>query len=208
MINKAEQEQQAAKQANEQRYQDLVKGYKDRISNAMTSLEGYGNAARADLSQAYAGAASANQQQLVNSGLSGSTVATTTRTGDARREQEALNRLNEGINQQKLGYQTQLSGDLLGLIERKEDTYPNLNMLAQLGQNLGQSGYWNAMATPSQGQASIQPAPVVGQSPLSATYGQPVAPVTSPSTTPVPTKKPLKKKGAVVGKPGRPGVRY
>jgi len=208
MINKAEQEQKEAKQANEQRYQDLVAGYKERLGNAMKGLEGYGTSARADLSESYAGAASANQQQLVNSGLSGSTVATTTRTGDARREQEALNRLNESINQQKLGYQTQLSGDLLGLVERKEDTYPNMNLLAQLGNQLGQSGYWNAKATPSTGQANIQPAPVVGQSPLSATYGKPVAPVQSPSTTPIPVKKPIKKPAKKTGFVGRPGVAY
>lgn len=112
-----------AKAANEQRYQDILKGY-----------EQQGQQAVADVNSAYDAAESRGAQDLVSSGLAGTTVLPSMRAGIAKQKTAAVGRLKES-----------LLADRLGFMERRTDQYPDYSQLLQLamlqGRGNGLSAY-------------------------------------------------------------------
>lgn len=126
------------RQANEQRYQELARGYQDRYGQAMSTLEGSGEQARADLRNQWRSAENRGVQDLTSRGLTGTTILPTMRMGYQRQANADEGRLNESLRQQKLGLQNQLSGDMLSFMERRDDDYPDLGQLAGLAQSVGQ----------------------------------------------------------------------
>lgn len=181
-----------AKLANEQRYNDILSqymqrqenmtgiqsgqtddvlnGYENRYQRGMNNLQGLGDQEKRDTSQRYTNLAAQNQQDLTSRGLTGTTILPTMRQGVAREESDALSRVNERLQRERLGYDASLSGDALsaqermygrqnegylgtsgdtlGFMERRSDTYPDFNQLAALGQQYGAgggSGYMNGV---------------------------------------------------------------
>lgn len=162
VINEQKKAYNEAKAANEQRYSDILKGYEDRYSTALNTLEGAGKQESADIKQQYKELAAEGSQGLVNSGLYNTTIAPTMAMGYAKQEAGAQNRLNESLRQQKLNLQTGLSQDKLSFMERREDTYPDyssfLNLMQQGGYGTstnigdGSSGYSGGTGYSNSGQ--------------------------------------------------------
>ena len=149
-----------ARAANESRYQDILKGYQTRYDRALTGLAGLGQQEKSDTRQVYADVLAKEKQGLVSSGLYNSTNRPAVALGVAKEEQNAINRIDDRLNTQRIGYETGLSGDLLRFQEARNDTYPDYGQLAQLAQALGTSGYGNAVYTPPTPVTAAPPAPV------------------------------------------------
>jgi hypothetical protein len=142
-----------AKSANEARYSEILgdygnlsKGFTDRLNTSMGLLKNAGTAQAAGIKSDYADLQSQEMQNLVDSGFYNGTVMSSTKTGVEAKKQVALNDLAESVRQQKLSTYGQLSGDMLNsqnnminFKNSREDTYPDLNMYAQLMQQYGAS---------------------------------------------------------------------
>lgn len=135
-----------AKATNEARYNDILGQYGDRYDRNMGYVEGMGTQERADINTQWNNERSAVGQDMVSRGLTGTTIKPSMEMGVERQRTAALGRLNDRLLQQKLYADMQLSGDKLGFMERREDEYPDPNLLAQLAQNYGQSGASTASA--------------------------------------------------------------
>ena len=125
--------------ANQQRYEDILGGYRDRYGQAMNQLQGLGSVEADRINRRYDSLSGATQQSLVDRGLYNTTIAPGMLRGVERDRAEAHSALQEQIRRENLGYHTQLSGDTLGFMERRTDTYPNLDQIAQLAIALGET---------------------------------------------------------------------
>jgi len=132
--------QDEAKATNEQRYQDILGGYKTRQQDAMLALQNLGGAERAKLEKQFGEEASRQRVSLAGRGLGGTSVASGVGAKMATAQQDAMNQLNERLTRERLGYQTGLSGDTLGFMERREDAYPDLQQMMMLAQMQGKTG--------------------------------------------------------------------
>jgi hypothetical protein len=126
-----------AKQANEQRYNQILGGYDTLYNDTMTGLEGMGDAARKDVNTGYNRAFSHSMQGLVNSGMANSTILPSVSLNNARQRTDSLNSLNEMLRREKLGYMNNITNNKLNFMERREDTYPDLNLYTSLMNNYG-----------------------------------------------------------------------
>jgi hypothetical protein len=127
-----------AKSANETRYADILAGYQDRYNRNMADIKTVGAQAESDTRKNYFDAMARNQQNLAARGMSGGTMGAVLDAGNTREMNADLNRLRDQLTQQRVGLDTQLSGDLLGFKERRTDSYPDLGQLAALMQGYGQ----------------------------------------------------------------------
>lgn len=116
-----------AKAANEARYQQML-----RIADQTTQQRA------ADVRSDYGQETSNVMQQLAQLGLSNTTIAPTLRQGIQRKQGEALNRLADQMQQTKLG-----------IIERRNDEYPDAaslqSIIAGVGSQYGQGQGLSAM---------------------------------------------------------------
>jgi hypothetical protein len=175
VIDTYKQAEQQAKQANETRYNDILsqyqkqyddlsKAYANRQSEALNMLQGYGTQEKADVAQNWGNVQAQQQQDAVDRGMANTTVGMNIPLGTERGKNADLARINERIQQQKLGIYTGLSGDTLnaqqnlmgnklGFMERREDEYPDLNQMLNLTTGLGEtsgagsSGYSSTSGT-------------------------------------------------------------
>ena len=104
--------------ANESRYQEILSGYG--ISR---------DAEAADIRSDWQGQATQGDQDLISSGLAGTTVRPTMRAAYQRGETADLGRLNERVRRDRLGF-----------MERRTDAYPNQGLLAQIMASIGAGG--------------------------------------------------------------------
>lgn len=128
--------------ANEKRYQEILTGFRQRRTRALSFLEGAGKQESADITQQFTNLQASGQQDLVSRGLTGTGVLSSQRRGIASSRVAAQGRLNERLQQQRLDVDTRLSGDTLGFMERREDPFPDFQQLQQLAfmQGQGQGG--------------------------------------------------------------------
>lgn len=126
-----------AKQANEQRYGQILGGYDTLYNDTMTGLEGMGDAARKDVNTGYNRAFSQSMQGLVNAGMANSTILPSVSLNNARQKTDALSSLNEMLRREKLGYMNNITNSKLNFMERREDTYPDLSLYTSLMNNYG-----------------------------------------------------------------------
>lgn len=107
-------------------------------------LSSWGNQAQADLRQNYMNAMGMAQQSLASSGLSGTTIAPSMRMGYMRQYQQAMNRLNDQLQQTKLGYQTQIGMQGAQMKQQQQQFQQQLayqySALAQRGMGGGGGG--------------------------------------------------------------------
>ena len=129
--------QDAAKAANEGRYAEINTGYDTRYNTALSTLAGLGDAQKADTQRQYEIAGSQQQQALVNSGLSSTTIRPAVIQQNASAMQRALDIVNERLQTQQLNLQTGLSKDKLDFMERREDEYPDMNYYLELLKQAG-----------------------------------------------------------------------
>ncbi len=132
--------QNEARGTNEQRFGDILGGLRDRYSNAMGYLDNMGAAGLASLRNTFQGQQTAALQNLANVGLTNSTLQSSLRSGFARDQALAEAQYNEQLRRERMGYDTGLSKDVLDFMERRQDTYPDMNQLGQLAMGLGRAG--------------------------------------------------------------------
>ena len=169
-----------ARGANEARYQQLL-GITDQTTGQRAAdIRREGVEERSDL-----------QQGLARTGLANTTVSPTLTVGSKRREQESLNRLAD-----------QMQGTKLGIIERREDQYPDAASmqaaLSGLGEGYGGAGVsalYNALGNVQQGgSGGGSAAPAAGGAGL---HGAPSR---------QPAGAPLNETGLGPAMPGVPGL--
>ena len=136
-----------AKAVNEQRYEDIDKGYSERLDTAMNELEGLGLHESAQINQRYDELFAEGQQDAVSRGLSGSTLMPTLRAGVDQQRSQDLGALEERLSASKSQTYSDLFGQQLQFQERREDMYPDFNLLAKLSQMQGAAGGTMAMPT-------------------------------------------------------------
>ena len=122
----------AAKNANEARYQDILSQYAQRYQRGMTNLQGMGDQAIADVNADYQGLSSRTGQSMVDRGLTGTTIAPSMQAGIERERQGAVGRVNESVRSQRLQTDASLSADKLAFMERRTDAYPDPNFYLRL----------------------------------------------------------------------------
>jgi DNA-binding XRE family transcriptional regulator len=130
-----------ANQANEARYQDVLGGYQQRYQRGMDMLSGLGQQQSKDINELYDQQQGNINNNLINSGLMNSSVASTMAMGNNRERNADLGRLNDSVRQQAMAADAGLSGDTLQFMERKTEAQPNVALLAQIMQSLGVGGY-------------------------------------------------------------------
>ena len=105
--------------ANQLAYGQGLAGYAARQQDVINNLDVLGQNERSVLMDQYAQEKAQAQQNAISRGLANSTVRQSMVQGvDAQRD-EAMRRVENEIRAQKLGLQSQLSGDLLGYAERQ-----------------------------------------------------------------------------------------
>jgi len=160
-----------ARQANEQRYLDILQGYGDMRSDAQNYLQGMGQQREADIRSDWYGQEQGAMQDLTSRGLRGTTVAPTVSAQFNRGMQQDVGRLRDSLQQQYLGSTTPMDQSRLNFMERREDTYPDYNQMLQLQSGLGAAAAYG-QSSPPQGPAGTIP-PVGGASTPSLTTGSP-----------------------------------
>lgn len=115
ILAEARQRQQEARAANEARYQQLL-----------AETEQRGGQEREDIRQRYEDVFQRGRQDLTSAGLAGTTALGGLRRGVAEAETGAAGRLEE-----------RLRGERMGIIERREDIYPQAGQLAQIAAMAG-----------------------------------------------------------------------
>ena len=141
-----------AKGANEARYQELKTGYGNLEGEMMGLTAGMGDTARARAADGRERQVGQGMQDLVTSGLYGTSMQQGVRSGAERVYNEAMGSIDEGVNAQKLGVLGNVRGNALGMIERRQDTYPDMGLLMQLAQMYGNYGGQSGGLFDTQGQ--------------------------------------------------------
>lgn len=193
-----------ARKANEARYGEILAGYKDRYVQAMKGLEGLGNTEKGAIADRFKSNVSKISQDMVSRGLSGTTVLPSMVMGADKLQGKELGALNERLQQQRLGYQTGLSKEMLDFMERRDDTYPQSQEYINLAMALGNAGggpYGSAYGAPAGGQAPFffnatngplapwqTPGGMSAPKPVMPILPTPApAPAPAPSVSPIPT---------------------
>lgn len=166
-----------AKQANEARYQDILGGYQQRYQRGMDMLSGLGQQQARDINELYDQQAGQQSQDLIGRGLGNSTVMQTMQTGNNRERNADLQRLNDSVRQQAMQTDSGLSGDELQFMERRNDQYPDYNLMASLAQGMGAAGYGAGGGFGGGGGGGYLSPQQLGYQIPSQAYGYPMQPM-------------------------------
>jgi hypothetical protein len=134
----------AANQANENRYLDILQGYGVLRDRSLGSLQNYGAGQLADVDESYRQQTEASNADLISRGLRSSTIAGA--QGSAINDRRLRTRANvqDDIINRQVNTDIGLTQGALGVMERRSDVPPDLNQLIALQQGVGQSGLGNA----------------------------------------------------------------
>ncbi len=140
-------QQDLAKQANESRYMDILSllgGGRDR---ALGDLANYGQSQITDVNAAYDTQSKNANADLMGRGLYASTIGPSVQAGIERERQRSLGAANDQIINRRVNTDMGLTGNIAGVMERRNDVPPDLSQLIALQNGLGQGGY-GAMNSP------------------------------------------------------------
>lgn len=128
----------AAKNANEDRFQTGLKGYRDRYERNLATVKGIGSTVAGDIHRRYDQRAAQLRRQFAG-GQSGnqSTVLAREIAANDRERNDAISRAADVNAGRQIAVDTQLSGDELGFLERKTDSYPDVNQMIDLERGAG-----------------------------------------------------------------------
>jgi hypothetical protein len=129
-----------ANQVNEQRYRDILGGYRDLGASQEAELGRLGTQRTTDIAQDFTNQASKARQDLIGSGLGGSTIMPGVLGGIARQGAYAQSDWLDQLTRLRLGTNAQNAGNALSFMERRNDQMPDLSMLASLASAYGAGG--------------------------------------------------------------------
>lgn len=164
-----------ARAANESRYADIIGRYDSMRDQNLGYIDGIGEQRGRDIDEQFDRLGARQQQDLVSRGLNNTTIKQTTERGVADERSQAQNRLAVDLNRERMGVNTDATMGRLGVMERRDDNYPDPNQMIQLLTALGASGQIGYGGAPSLVDGSYQqggqplpvPQPVTGAKPLS-----------------------------------------
>jgi len=155
-----------AKGANEARYADILGQYGTTVEGATargpetlqfdeSQFAGLGDQAKKDIAQSYTNLTAANTQNLVSSGLAGTTARGAVTAASARGRTRDTAALNESLRRERVGYSSDidrfnastrnaysqyldsLTAQKLSFMERREDDYPDQSIYLQQLEKFG-----------------------------------------------------------------------
>ena len=161
-----ETQQAEAKAANEARYADILGQYGTTVEGATargpetlqfdeSQFAGLGDQAKKDIAQSYTNLTAANTQNLVSSGLAGTTARGAVTAASARGRTRDTAALNESLRREQIGYSSDidrfnastrnaysqyldsLTAQKLSFMERREDDYPDQSIYLQQLEKFG-----------------------------------------------------------------------
>jgi len=133
----------AANAKNEARDLELRAGYEQREQEAKDLIANQGVLAKKDLDESYRQQGAAQNARLTGLGLGNTSVVGAMQQGLLRRRGDAMTGLNESLDRNRLNVLSQMSGDRLGQMERRNDVQPDMGLMAQLASQ-GSGGYGGA----------------------------------------------------------------
>ena len=139
ILTEMQKAQDEAKSANERRYQEILGLYQQRQGDVMGHIDQMGVQAQSDIGMAGRQAYGTGVQDLVSRGLTGtSNLQNLGRAvaGDTSSQYQRLAAQLGGLKAQTLSGLTG-QGGTLGFMERREDAYPNTQLMSQLLAQLG-----------------------------------------------------------------------
>lgn len=176
-------ENQAARTANENRYQSILGGRNQLSQYAQSELQGLGDTSRFNINRRYDQQQANQLQDLTRRGLGNTTILSSVRRGVEEDRGRALTSLDEDLARERLATNVPLSQSTLDFMERRTDAQPDAMGYAQILQSLGSSGYGtsgNNIGLPSgaggpPGAAGATGAPPVGGVSQGGSSGGPVS---------------------------------
>lgn len=131
----------AANEANEQRYQDILSGRIELRDRNMDRINSIGDQQIKDANDYYSYRTGAESQALASRGMGATTARTSINNRIANERGDALNRIYDDLNRRRMDADASLSEGIYGFMERREDEGPDFNQLANLAGQLGEGGY-------------------------------------------------------------------
>ena len=114
-----------AQDANNLKFGTAYQGAAQNYQEIMDSLEGAGTQQKIELRQNYSNAGNAAQNDLIQRGVSGSTVKPAVQMGYQRQQGNAMNTLNENLSRERIGYKNDAFKTILGVLNARSDPYPD-----------------------------------------------------------------------------------
>lgn len=105
---------------------EITSGYERRYADVMQGLSGLGEQERKDLAEAYQQRESNVMADLRRKGMGTTGMTTTAGLGVEREKQADVRRLEDQLTRERMGYQTQLSGETLAAKEAQQASRANL----------------------------------------------------------------------------------
>ena len=140
MINSYQSAWDQARNANEQRYRDILGGWRSMGSKAMGLAGSLGQSRMGDINRQFNALRGSSMQDLTSRGLGNSTIRPSINAGIERQRGYALTNAADAATQQQLGVLGGMGREMLGFAERREDEYPDYNQLEKLAGEMGQYG--------------------------------------------------------------------
>jgi len=116
-----------AQDANNLKFGTAYQGAAQNYQEIMDSLEGAGTQQKIELRQNYSNAGNAAQNDLIQRGVSGSTVKPAVQMGYQRQQGNAMNTLNENLSRERIGYKNDAFKTILGVLNARSDPYPDMS---------------------------------------------------------------------------------
>jgi hypothetical protein len=128
----------SARKANEDRYQQGLKGYRDRYERNVAAVKGMGSTVEGDIHRQFDERASRLRSSFAGN-LSGnqSTVLAKMIAANDRERMDAVARAKDVNTSRLVDVDSRLSADELGFLERRTDSYPDVNQMIGLEQAAG-----------------------------------------------------------------------
>ena len=137
----------AAKAANEGRYNQLLTEGQATRDRTMGYLDSAGQTERADLEKGYSAKEGSLRSRMGDYGLGGTSIGDSLSSGLEQAKNRDTSALNERLQGQRLSLDNTLSQQRAGVIERREDPYPSPEMAAA-SMSSSSSGYGGATGGP------------------------------------------------------------
>lgn len=133
-----------ARNANEQRYGDVLRGYNDRIRSSRQMINRYSNQSMRDVRRDYADLGAQTTQSAIDRGLYNTTIQDSLQQGVERERQAQLQRVRDSVNDRRIANYLGTTSDRLGFMERRTDAYPDMGLYSQLAQGAGRAAGYGA----------------------------------------------------------------
>lgn len=137
-LKQGQKSQDQARQANESRYQDILKLFGDTRGRVLGGLNDLGTSQINDANRNWDLQRANQLADLAERGLGGSTARAGVESGVQRERNAEINRIRDAINQQVVAADERFADKAGNVMENRTDAYPDLSWLTGAAGQLGQ----------------------------------------------------------------------